>query len=70
MADKIQAIPEGRRSAAPTMPPADMFWGDRYGKLKDPFGHEWAMATHVRDVPPEEMEEAMKKALAEMGGGE
>jgi len=41
--------------ATPTMPPADMFWGDRYGKLKDPFGHEWSVGTHVEDVPPEEM---------------
>ena len=41
--------------ATPTMPPSDMFWGDRYGKLKDPFGHEWSVGTHVEDVPPEEM---------------
>ena len=53
--------------AEPTMPPADMFWGDRYGKLRDPFGHEWAMATHVRDVPLEEMAEAMKQAMAAPG---
>jgi PhnB protein len=39
--------------------PADMFWGDRYGKLTDPFGHEWAIATHVEDVTPEEMEKRM-----------
>lgn len=37
------------------MPLADMFWGDRYGKLTDPFGHQWGLATHVEDVPPEEM---------------
>jgi uncharacterized glyoxalase superfamily protein PhnB len=46
-----------------TMPVADMFWGDRYGKLEDPFGHQWSLATHQRDVS---MEEA-KKAMAEMG---
>jgi hypothetical protein len=39
---------------------ADMFWGDRYGQLDEPFGHRWSMATHVRDVSPEELEEAMK----------
>lgn len=50
--------------AEPTMRPADMFWGDRYGKLRDPFGHEWALATHVRDVPLDEMREAMKQAMA------
>lgn len=46
-----------------TMPVADMFWGDRYGKIEDPFGHQWSLATHKRDVS---MEEA-KKAMAEMG---
>ncbi|MDB5923131.1 MAG: glyoxalase/bleomycin resistance protein/dioxygenase [Betaproteobacteria bacterium] len=44
-----------------TMPVADMFWGDRYGKLEDPFGHHWSVATHVRDVSPEEMQKAMQK---------
>ncbi|MBE0619790.1 MAG: VOC family protein [Burkholderiales bacterium] len=47
-----------------TMPVADMFWGDRYGKLEDPFGHHWSVATHLRDVSPEEMQQAMQK----MGG--
>ena len=47
-----------------TMPADDMFWGDRYGKLVDPFGHEWQIATHVEDVPPEEMEERAKEAMA------
>ena len=37
------------------MAPQDMFWGDRMGKLADPFGHEWALATHTEDVAPEEM---------------
>jgi PhnB protein len=43
-----------------TMQVADMFWGDRYGQLEDPFGHRWSVATHVRDVGPEEMLEAMR----------
>jgi PhnB protein len=47
-----------------TMPVADMFWGDRYGQLEDPFGHRWSIGTHVRDVTPEEMQQAMCK----MGG--
>ena len=47
-----------------TMPVADMFWGDRYGKLEDPFGHQWSVATHLRDVSEEEMQQAMQK----MGG--
>lgn len=37
------------------LPPTDMFWGDRYAKLVDPFGHKWAIATHKEDVSPEEM---------------
>jgi uncharacterized glyoxalase superfamily protein PhnB len=47
-----------------TMPLGDMFWGDRYCKLEDPFGHHWSVATHVRDVSPDEMQDAMQK----MGG--
>jgi uncharacterized glyoxalase superfamily protein PhnB len=44
-----------------TMPVDEMFWGDRYGKLEDPFGHHWSVGTHVRDVSPEEMQRAMKE---------
>lgn len=40
---------------------SDQFWGDRYGIVTDPFGHSWSIATHVRDVSPAEMAEAMKK---------
>jgi len=50
------------------MPPTDMFWGDRFGKLKDPFGHEWALATHKEDVAPEEMSRRMKAEMARMAG--
>ena len=49
-----------------TMPLADQFWGDRYGKVEDPFGHQWSIATHVRDVSPKEMQEAMKQMAKEM----
>lgn len=44
--------------ATVSMPAADMFWGDRYGKVIDPFGHHWSIATHIRDVTPEEMQKA------------
>jgi PhnB protein len=37
------------------MPPTDMFWGDRFARLTDPFGHAWALATHVEDVPKDEI---------------
>ena len=43
-----------------TMPVDDQFWGDRYGKLDDPFGHHWAIATHTKDVSEAEMAEAAK----------
>jgi PhnB protein len=41
------------------LPPTNMFWGDRYCKLEDPFGHHWSIATHVEDVPPDEMARRM-----------
>jgi len=54
-----------KAGAKVTMPLADQFWGDRYGKREDPFGHHWSVATHQRDVTPEEM----KKAMAAMQKG-
>jgi|SRR5579883_227972 len=45
--------------AKATMPPSDMFWGDRFGQLTDPFGHSWSIATHKEDVAPEEMKKRM-----------
>ena len=57
-ATQAQAAAAG---AKVTMPVADMFWGDRYGQVEDPFGHRWSIATHVRDVTHAEMEEAMRK---------
>ncbi len=56
-----QAVAAG---AVVTMPPTDMFWGDRYSQLHDPFGHHWSVATHIREVTPDEMRQAMKQ----MGG--
>jgi PhnB protein len=56
-----QAIAAG---AVVTMPIDDAFWGDRYGQLKDPFGHNWSVATHVRDVTHEEMIHAMAQMPA------
>ena len=48
------------------MPLADMFWGDRYGSVSDPYGNTWAIATHVEDVPPEEMPKRAQAAMAQM----
>jgi PhnB protein len=53
-----RAVKEG---ATAKMEPADMFWGDRYGVLTDPFGHSWSIATHKRDLTPEQMAAGMKE---------
>lgn len=50
-----------------TMPVEDMFWGDRFGQVQDPFGHVWQIATHVEDVEPDEMAKRAEKAMASMG---
>ncbi|ODU25872.1 MAG: glyoxalase [Thiobacillus sp. SCN 62-729] len=42
-----------------TMPVDDMFWGDRYGRIADPFGHQWSIATHIRDLSPQEIQAAV-----------
>jgi PhnB protein len=55
--------------AKPAMPLTDMFWGDRFGKVVDPFGHEWSMATHKEDVPPAEMERRGREFMAQMAAG-
>lgn len=59
-----QAVGAG---ATVTMPPEDMFWGDRFGSITDPYGHSWSFATHIEDVPPEEMEERANQAMTAMG---
>jgi uncharacterized glyoxalase superfamily protein PhnB len=51
--------------ATAVMPVTDMFWGDRYGYLQDPFGHCWSVATHIADYTPEE---CMKRCQEAMGG--
>jgi len=60
-----QAVDEGATIA---MEIADQFWGDRFGTVTDPFGHVWSIATHVEDVPPEQMAERAKEAMAAMAG--
>jgi PhnB protein len=59
-----QAVDAG---ASLTTEVADQFWGDRFGTITDPFGHVWAVATHVEDVPPEEIAERAKAAMAAIG---
>ena len=59
--DDVDAVVEQavQAGAKVTVPVEDMFWGDRYGKLEDPFGHQWSVATHLREVSPEELKQAM-----------
>ncbi|RFB75000.1 VOC family protein [Methylovirgula sp. 4M-Z18] len=57
-AQTAQAVAAG---AKVIMPVSDMFWGDRYGIVEDPFGHHWSIATHVRDVTPDEMQKAVQQ---------
>ena len=47
--------------AKPVMPPADMFWGDRYGQVEDPYGHRWSLATTKQVLTPEQVVENLKK---------
>lgn len=59
-----RALAEGAKSVRE---PTDEFWGDRFAQLQDPFGHVWSMATHVRDVSPEEMQAAMSQMSSDEG---
>jgi len=60
-----QAIAVGATS---TMPVADMFWGDRFGKLADPYGHEWSLATHKEDLTHEEIERRGREFISKSAG--
>jgi len=61
-----QAVAAG---AKVEMPLTDMFWGDRFGKVMDPFGHSWSIATHKEDVPPDEMARRGAEAMKQMSMG-
>jgi uncharacterized glyoxalase superfamily protein PhnB len=55
--------------AKAAMPVADMFWGDRIGQVKDPYGNSWTIATHKKDLTPEEMKKAESDFVASMKKG-
>jgi PhnB protein len=61
-----QAIDAGCEVASPV---TDMFWGDRMGKVTDPFGYSWGLATHTEDVPPEQMATRQQEWMASMSKG-
>jgi uncharacterized glyoxalase superfamily protein PhnB len=60
-----RAVDEG---ASPALPPTDMFWGDRYGWVRDPFGHVWAFATVNEVLTPEEIDARMRNFIGQMEG--
>ncbi len=60
-----RAVNEG---ASPALPPTDMFWGDRYGWVRDPFGHVWAFATVNEVLTPNEIDARMRKFIGQMEG--
>jgi PhnB protein len=66
--DNVDAMFERatKAGAKVEMPLQNQFWGDRYGKIRDPFGHQWGLAQHVEDVAPAEMERRAKEWQAEM----
>ena len=49
------------KGATVLMAPEDMFWGDRFARVRDPFGHEWGITTHLRDMTPSEIKTAAAK---------
>ncbi len=49
------------------MPLADMFWGDRFGQVQDPFGHVWSLATHTEDLTPEQISQRQQAHFASVG---
>ena len=56
-----RAVDAGARSV---MPPTDAYWGDRFAKVADPFGHLWSIATHIKDLSLEQIAEAAKSAFS------
>lgn len=56
-------LPAVTAGAKITMPVADMFWGDRYGQLEDPFGHRWPVATRHKDMTLDEIKASMQQVM-------
>jgi PhnB protein len=58
-----------REGATLEHPPTDMFWGDRDATINDPFGYKWSIATHLKDLTPEELKKGQEEFLAQMAQG-
>lgn len=61
-----QATEAGCKPMGPMM---DMFWGDRFGKVTDPYGHQWSIATHKHDYTPEQMAKGAEQFFKQMADG-
>jgi len=59
-----QAVKAGAKEISPL---TNMFWGDRTGRLEDPFGHRWSLSQHIEDPTPEEMQKRQEEFFAQMG---
>jgi PhnB protein len=64
--EDVDAVFDAAEAAGATVvrPVENQFYGDRTGQFEDPFGHRWSVATHVEDVPPEEMEKRAAEAMS------
>jgi PhnB protein len=69
--DRVDQLFDQAVSAGATvlMPLSNQFWGDRYGQVKDPFGHVWALSQHVEDISREELDRRAREAFSKMGKG-
>jgi uncharacterized glyoxalase superfamily protein PhnB len=67
-AQELMRMPSPDGSKVSHMPMQDMFWGDRFGKVTDPFGHKWGLAMHIEDVAPEEIGRRAKEFFAKAAG--
>lgn len=67
--DNVDAVFERAIAAGATskQPPENQFWGDRFGRLTDPFGHDWSVATHIEDITPDEMARRSAEAMKNPG---
>jgi PhnB protein len=66
--EDVDSVVQGAAGAGATitMEPEDQFWGDRLGRITDPFGHVWLIATRVEDLTPEEIEARSREVFASM----
>lgn len=66
--DDCDAVIESMKQNGSTvlMEPTDVFWGERFGRVRDPFGHEWGIATQIKEMSPEEIRAEAQRMFADM----